>query len=70
LSKKGGTVSLGKSILAPVTSKFSAQGLVRYLVTLPLNFIPGVGTAIFILLNGKKAGPYVSLLSSCTHRVS
>ncbi|GAA5878548.1 hypothetical protein JCM8547_008790 [Rhodosporidiobolus lusitaniae] len=57
LDKKGGSVSLGKSLLRPVTSKFSAQGLVRYLVTLPLNFIPGVGTAIFLLLNGRKAGP-------------
>ncbi|GAA5891668.1 hypothetical protein JCM6882_006161 [Rhodosporidiobolus microsporus] len=57
ISKKGGTVELGKSLLRPVTSKFSAQGLVRYLVTLPLNLIPGVGTAIFLLLNGRKAGP-------------
>ncbi|GAA6002955.1 hypothetical protein JCM10207_001917 [Rhodosporidiobolus poonsookiae] len=57
LTKRGGTVELGKSLLSPVTSKFSAQGLVRYLVTLPLNLIPGVGTAIFLLLNGRKAGP-------------
>ncbi|BGP48876.1 hypothetical protein JCM10450v2_004755 [Rhodotorula kratochvilovae] len=57
LNKRGGSVELGKSILSPVKSKFSAQGLVRYFVTLPLNLIPGVGTAIFLLLNGRKAGP-------------
>ncbi|BGP40754.1 hypothetical protein JCM10449v2_004719 [Rhodotorula kratochvilovae] len=57
LNKRGGSVELGKSILSPVKSRFSAQGLVRYFVTLPLNLIPGVGTAIFLLLNGRKAGP-------------
>ncbi|GAA6049727.1 hypothetical protein JCM3770_004429 [Rhodotorula araucariae] len=57
LNKRGGNVELGKSLLSPVKSKFSAQGLVRYFVTLPLNLIPGVGTAIFLLLNGRKAGP-------------
>lgn len=57
LNKKSGSVELGKSLLSPVTKKFSAEGLVRYLITLPLNLIPGVGTAIFLLLNGRKAGP-------------
>lgn len=57
LNKSGGSVTLGKSLLSPVARKFSAQGLVRYLVTLPLNLIPGVGTAVFLLLNGRKAGP-------------
>ncbi|GAA5854856.1 hypothetical protein JCM9279_005540 [Rhodotorula babjevae] len=57
LDKRGGSVTLGKSLLSPVSRKFSAQGLVRYLVTLPLNLVPGVGTAVFLLLNGRKAGP-------------
>lgn len=57
LSKRGGSVELGKSILKPVSSKFSTAGMVRYLVTLPLNFIPAVGTLIFLVLNGRKAGP-------------
>ncbi|BGP16926.1 hypothetical protein JCM10213_007371 [Rhodosporidiobolus nylandii] len=57
LNKQSGGVTLGKSLLKPVTSKFSAQGLVRYLITLPLNLIPVVGTATFLLLNGRKAGP-------------
>ncbi|GAA5883638.1 hypothetical protein JCM16303_004929 [Sporobolomyces ruberrimus] len=52
----GGAVTLGKSLLKPV-KKFSADGLVRYLITLPLNLIPGVGTAVFLALNGMKAGP-------------
>lgn len=57
LSKRGGSIELGKSILAPVKNRFSTAGFARYLVTLPLNFIPGVGTAIFLVLNGRKAGP-------------
>lgn len=57
LSKRGGSVELGKSILSPVKNRFSTAGFARYLVTLPLNFIPGVGTAIFLVLNGRKAGP-------------
>ncbi|KAK4334845.1 hypothetical protein RTBOTA2_003598 [Rhodotorula toruloides] len=57
LTRRGGSVELGNSLLAPVRNKFSAQGLVRYLVTLPLNLIPGVGTAVFLFLNGRKAGP-------------
>lgn len=56
-SGRGGGTVLGASLLKPVTSKFSTEGLVRYLVTLPLNFIPGVGTAVFLFLNGQSAGP-------------
>ncbi|GAA5840514.1 hypothetical protein JCM5353_006575 [Sporobolomyces roseus] len=56
ISRGSGGVSLGKSLLKPVR-KFSAEGLVRYLITLPLNLIPGVGTAVFLGLNGIKAGP-------------
>ncbi|GAA6060055.1 hypothetical protein JCM10212_001052 [Sporobolomyces blumeae] len=56
ISRGSGGVSLGKSLLKPVR-KFSVEGLVRYIVTLPLNLIPGVGTAVFLALNGWKAGP-------------
>lgn len=56
-SGRGGGTVLGASLLKPVTSKFSTEGLVRYLITLPLNFIPGVGTAVFLFLNGQSAGP-------------
>jgi len=57
LSKQSGASSIGQSILQPVTSKFSAAGLVRYLLTLPLNAIPFVGTAFFLGYNGMHAGP-------------
>lgn len=56
-SGRGGGTVLGKSLLKPVSSKFSTEGLVRYIITLPLNFIPGVGTAVFLFLNGQSAGP-------------
>ncbi|GAA6017725.1 hypothetical protein JCM11491_001183 [Sporobolomyces phaffii] len=51
----GGSVTLGK-VLKPV-KRLSADGLIRYLITLPLNLVPGVGTAVFLGLNGIKAGP-------------
>ncbi|GAA5898033.1 Rrt8p [Sporobolomyces salmoneus] len=55
-SGRGGAVTLGKELLKPV-KKLSGEGLVRYLITLPLNLVPGVGTAVFLALNGIKAGP-------------
>ncbi|GAA5882278.1 hypothetical protein JCM1840_005435 [Sporobolomyces johnsonii] len=55
--RNGGGVELGKSLLRPVTGKFSVEGLARYLFTLPLNLIPGVGTGVFLIANGLKAGP-------------
>lgn len=42
---------LGKILKNPF-ERFGPKALVRYLVYLPLNFIPIVGTAIFILLQG------------------
>lgn len=47
---------LGKLIKSPF-AKFSPNAIIRYLLYLPLNFIPVVGTAIFIILQGKRAGP-------------
>lgn len=47
---------LGKLIKKPF-AKFSPNSIIRYLLFLPLNFIPIVGTAIFIILQGKRAGP-------------
>jgi len=47
---------LGKSITKPL-DKFSTEGLIRYLITLPLNAVPVVGTIVFLLYNGIKAGP-------------
>lgn len=47
---------LGKLVKQPF-QKFSPNALIRYLLFLPLNFIPVVGTVIFIILQGKRAGP-------------
>lgn len=33
------------------------EGLIRYILTIPLNAIPAVGTAFFLLLNGSSSGP-------------
>jgi len=46
---------LGKIIKTPF-SGFSPKAIVRYLVYLPLNFIPVVGTIIFVLLQGRARG--------------
>lgn len=47
---------LGRALTSPL-NKFSTDNVVRYLLTLPLNFIPVVGTAFFLGYNGYKAGP-------------
>lgn len=46
---------LGKILKSPF-AKFSPKALVRYVMYLPLNFIPVVGTVIFILLQGRARG--------------
>jgi len=43
---------LGKIIKSPF-ERFSPKALIRYVIYLPLNFIPVVGTVIFIILQGK-----------------
>lgn len=53
----GGASTLGKSILGPIRSKYSTEGLVRYLLTLPLNAVPVVGSVFFLGYNGMHAGP-------------
>ena len=50
-SGPSGASKLGKSITKPL-NKFSKEGLIRYLVSLPLNAIPVVGTVLFLLYNG------------------
>ncbi|KZV71543.1 hypothetical protein PENSPDRAFT_650559 [Peniophora sp. CONT] len=47
---------LGKLLTKPL-SKFSTDNMVRYLLSLPLNFIPVVGTVFFLGYNGLKSGP-------------
>lgn len=47
---------LGKLVKKPF-AKFTPNAIIRYLIYFPLNFIPIVGTLIFIILQGKRAGP-------------
>ena len=47
---------LGKLVKRPF-EKYTPTALVRYLIFLPLNAIPVVGTALFVILQGRKAGP-------------
>lgn len=47
---------LGKLAKKPF-QKFTPTAIVRYLMYLPLNFIPVVGTVMFVLLQGKRTGP-------------
>jgi len=53
---EGTTKKFGKVLMSPL-AKFSPNAVAYYLLTLPLNFIPVVGTVIFFLLNGAKTGP-------------
>ncbi|KAF4615072.1 hypothetical protein D9613_002851 [Agrocybe pediades] len=55
-SNSSGFKVLGKSITKPL-NRMSKDGILRYIISLPLNSIPGVGTALFLLFNGVKAGP-------------
>jgi hypothetical protein len=56
--KSGGDpiARLGKMIKKPF-GKFTPNAIIRYLLYLPLNIIPVVGTVIFIILQGKRSGP-------------
>lgn len=47
---------LGKLVKKPF-AKFTPTAIIRYFIYLPLNFIPVVGTVIFVILQGRRAGP-------------
>ena len=51
--KAGGDpiAKLGKLVKKPF-AKYTPQAIIRYFMYLPLNFIPVVGTVLFILLQG------------------
>jgi len=51
-----GAKKLGSALTKPL-NRFSKEGLIRYVISLPLNALPVVGTALFLLYNGKKSGP-------------
>lgn len=47
---------LGKLLKKPF-AKFTPTALIRYLIYLPLNFIPVIGTVMFVVLQAKRNGP-------------
>lgn len=47
---------LGGLIKKPF-ERYTPRALLRYLMFLPLNAIPVVGTVIFVVVQGRKAGP-------------
>ncbi|PHH69427.1 hypothetical protein CDD82_7774 [Ophiocordyceps australis] len=49
---------LGKIIKSPF-KRFTPKALIRYLIYLPLNFVPLVGTVMFIYLQGRNRGRQV-----------
>jgi len=56
--KSGGDAigKLGKLVSKPF-AKFTPSAIIRYFMYLPLNFIPIVGTVLFVILQGRKFGP-------------
>ncbi|KAI9718007.1 MAG: hypothetical protein M1828_006997 [Chrysothrix sp. TS-e1954] len=47
---------LGKLVKRPF-AKLAPTAIIRYLILLPLNLIPIVGTGMFIMLQGRRLGP-------------
>jgi hypothetical protein len=61
---------LGKMLKSPF-AKYSPEAFIRYVMYLPLNFIPVVGTVIFISLQGMSVWQTMSLvvLESCANSI-
>ncbi|KAF5391237.1 hypothetical protein D9757_003019 [Collybiopsis confluens] len=55
-TSRSGIKTVGKSLTKPL-NRFSKDGLVRYILSLPLNSLPILGTTVFLFYNGQKAGP-------------
>lgn len=43
--------------LTTVANRFSPSSITQYIIMLPLNLVPVVGTAAFLVLQGRKMGP-------------
>lgn len=56
---KGGSDIMGKlgKLTKKPFEKFTPTAVIRYFMYLPLNFIPVVGTVMFVVLQGRRAGP-------------
>lgn len=52
IKTEGGVKKLGKMLKSPF-AKFSPRAIISYFMWLPLNFVPVIGTAIFLLVQGK-----------------
>lgn len=50
-TSSGRSSKIGQLLLKPV-SRFSPAELVRYMISLPLSIIPGLGTVFFLVYNG------------------
>ncbi|KAI0701501.1 hypothetical protein BC835DRAFT_1264838 [Cytidiella melzeri] len=46
----------GSALLRPLQA-LSRDGILRYLITIPLNLFPVLGTITFLLVNGHRSGP-------------
>ena len=46
----------GNALLRPIQA-LSRDGVLRYLITLPMNLVPVFGTVAFLCINGHRAGP-------------
>lgn len=55
-TKHSAVAATGSALLRPLTA-FSKDGLLGYLITLPLNLVPVIGTVAFLLINGHNTGP-------------
>ncbi|KAI9786720.1 MAG: hypothetical protein M1816_007861 [Peltula sp. TS41687] len=57
--KAGGRDPMGKlgKLAKRPFERFTPKAIVRYFMYLPLNFIPFVGTVLFLTLQGKRTGP-------------
>jgi hypothetical protein len=49
---------LGRPITSVVYSPFSFRQILEFILFLPLNFIPYVGTPAFLIITGARAGPF------------
>ncbi|KAG8715804.1 hypothetical protein FRC11_014799 [Ceratobasidium sp. 423] len=56
VTTRSGKKALGGLLLKPL-NRFSKDGIIRYILSIPLNFIPVVGTVFFLGYNGAKSGP-------------
>ena len=66
------TQRLGEPTTSAVYSPFSLRQIVEFVLFLPLNFVPVIGTPIFLILTGYRAGPlhhwrYFKLLGLSKH---